>query len=417
MSRERFISPQIWSNEQVCSVSRDARLLFVGMITTADDCGFTPSSPHRLKIEIFPTDDLHRNRIAEMLAELVAARLVLIYGESAWLPTFFRWQALRWRSKSKRLDTLISDKQFGQQLDDNGRVKRCWPVDSDGKETSLNLSGPVRTSPDFPGLPRSAEVQTGIHEGSGVSGVVSCRVVGSDTPSPPLTCCGPVPSSQTAPAERSESPKRQTAQHGTAGIANSSRDERQTATERQTAPAERPTAGMAQIEPRNGTATTPTTASRSEKAPAEQPHQVGPEVRAYLDRWGEAEHYGILVALRQLAGAFDRKDPVTLLAHCLEIDAMAEAAQKCAVLWGRIGAVKPGEKRILPGDAHMAEAKRRLDITPEAAVSIMASAATPGGNGHAPAVGSASALGEVLGGTATKGLQERVTRRRKGGAA
>ena len=178
------------------------------------------------------------------------------------------------------------------------------------------------------------------------------------------------------------------------------------------------TAGIAHIERTNSTATAPTTASRSEKAPAEQPHQPGPEVLAHIARWAKTDGYDSVANLQRVAGGFDRFDPVTLLAHCLEIEAMgSEARQRCAVLLNRISPLKAGESWILPGDAHMAEAKRRLDITPEAAVSIMASAATPGGNGHAAAVGSASALGEVLGGTATKGLQERVTRRRKGGAA
>jgi len=64
MSRRRFIAPQIWEDAAVAKMTRDERLLFVGMITIADDEGRLVASPAHLLGAIYPHDrDVTQQRI------------------------------------------------------------------------------------------------------------------------------------------------------------------------------------------------------------------------------------------------------------------------------------------------------------------------------------------------------------------
>ena len=140
MSRERFVDPGIWTNEDVCAVSRDARQLFVGCITMADDCGFWTANPWTLKLSIFPTDvDITKEAVGGMLAELVGVDLVRIYGKHLWIPQFFAWQSLKWRSRGKRLPKLVEAGIFQAEFDPQGRVVTCGP----------NLPDPARPCRDL----------------------------------------------------------------------------------------------------------------------------------------------------------------------------------------------------------------------------------------------------------------------------
>lgn len=57
MARIRTVKPEFWSSEQVMNVSREARLLFIGLWNFADDAGRTVDSAKTIKAQIFPGDD------------------------------------------------------------------------------------------------------------------------------------------------------------------------------------------------------------------------------------------------------------------------------------------------------------------------------------------------------------------------
>jgi len=79
MARIRSIKPEIWRSRHVMNLSRDARLLFVGLITQADDHGRGLADPKQIKADIFPGDDVTGADIAAWLAECVAQFLVVTY--------------------------------------------------------------------------------------------------------------------------------------------------------------------------------------------------------------------------------------------------------------------------------------------------------------------------------------------------
>ena len=78
-ARIRSVKPEIWLSPQVMELSRDARLLFVGLITQADDEGRGIADLRRLKAQLFPGDDLPAEKIREWLSELTAQGLVALY--------------------------------------------------------------------------------------------------------------------------------------------------------------------------------------------------------------------------------------------------------------------------------------------------------------------------------------------------
>ncbi len=93
MPRIRTIKPEIWLSAQVMNLSHSARLLFIGLITQADDDGYGSSDPRKLKASVFGGDDLTIDVVKQLLAEIEAQRLVLLYeadgyGALYWLPSW-----------------------------------------------------------------------------------------------------------------------------------------------------------------------------------------------------------------------------------------------------------------------------------------------------------------------------------------
>jgi hypothetical protein len=71
MPRGRDIKPAFFENEDLATVSRDHRLLFVALWTVADREGRLEDRPARIKLHSFPYDsDMTPERIDHMLSEL-----------------------------------------------------------------------------------------------------------------------------------------------------------------------------------------------------------------------------------------------------------------------------------------------------------------------------------------------------------
>lgn len=79
MARIRTIKPTIWGDAGVARVSRDARLLMVGLITMADDSGRFLSSPAAVTGHIYPNDSIQPSRVQRWLDELAKQDLIHLY--------------------------------------------------------------------------------------------------------------------------------------------------------------------------------------------------------------------------------------------------------------------------------------------------------------------------------------------------
>ena len=71
MARIRTIKPQFWLNEELGTIPRDARLLYIGLWNLADDRGVFEWKPGQIKIQIFPYDtDISTKNIEKWLENL-----------------------------------------------------------------------------------------------------------------------------------------------------------------------------------------------------------------------------------------------------------------------------------------------------------------------------------------------------------
>lgn len=79
MARIRSIKPEFWTDETMAEISRDARLLFLGLLNHVDDEGRCVDNPRLVKAAVFPLDDdITPEIVRRLLDELsTKARLVL----------------------------------------------------------------------------------------------------------------------------------------------------------------------------------------------------------------------------------------------------------------------------------------------------------------------------------------------------
>lgn len=102
MARIRTIKPEFWTDEHVVEMTAWARLLFIGLWNFADDDGRMVYSPKRIKMQIFPGDDVD---IVSLFAELRREERVVTYCvdgvEYLAIINFARHQKVDKRSASK----------------------------------------------------------------------------------------------------------------------------------------------------------------------------------------------------------------------------------------------------------------------------------------------------------------------------
>ena len=80
MARKRFLTPDIWSDSFFVKLSPQERLLFIGMITLADDEGRLRAEAAYLKGEIFPKDGMNEARIKQFRDQIATLnRSVQLY--------------------------------------------------------------------------------------------------------------------------------------------------------------------------------------------------------------------------------------------------------------------------------------------------------------------------------------------------
>ena len=98
MPRKRMIDPSFWSDEKLGECSRDERLLFMGLISNADDEGYGRANPKLLRSSIFPYDDLRVSDLEKWLSRLGGFGLIVLYEVNGqtyyYLPNFTRHQTI-----------------------------------------------------------------------------------------------------------------------------------------------------------------------------------------------------------------------------------------------------------------------------------------------------------------------------------
>lgn len=112
MARIRTIKPEFWTDEKLVEEEPWIRLLFIGLWNFADDEGFLPYSPKRIKMQVFPADSLE---VSRGLQRLISIGALTLYdsekGQVLQVTNWGRHQKVSNPSKSKYadLDLEIAD--------------------------------------------------------------------------------------------------------------------------------------------------------------------------------------------------------------------------------------------------------------------------------------------------------------------
>lgn len=95
-----MISPGFWSDEKLGTCTRDERLLFMGLISNADDEGRLPGHPAMVKSMVFPyDDDIDAKTVDKWLRTLASKGLIKMYKVNdqhfIWIKNFLKHQTIQ----------------------------------------------------------------------------------------------------------------------------------------------------------------------------------------------------------------------------------------------------------------------------------------------------------------------------------
>lgn len=152
MARIRTLKPTIWESEQVAELPAEVQILFIGLITQADDEGRQKGSPQLVRSKIFPYADYSLQRIREWLRKLVEADLIHWYTvdgrEFIELPTWEKHQRVSHPTKSAL--PSHSEADSADAPEDSGIIPERPRREGKGKEGNKETA-PSTDKPPTPG--------------------------------------------------------------------------------------------------------------------------------------------------------------------------------------------------------------------------------------------------------------------------
>lgn len=89
MARIRTIKPEFWVDDQIVELDFTARLLFIGLWNFVDDEGYIEYKPKRIKMQVFPADDIDVTGILRSLLE--SSRVIELDSDQGRLLKVANW--------------------------------------------------------------------------------------------------------------------------------------------------------------------------------------------------------------------------------------------------------------------------------------------------------------------------------------
>ena len=148
--RIRSIKPEFWESESLGRVSREARLLFIGLFSCCDDHGRARASSRLLASRLYPYDDDAFKRLPGWISELEKQGCIRLYqvdGESYLeIPKWLNHQKIDKPSASKLppFDSIREDSR-GFEKDSLGTGNR--EVEQGEEQGTGNRQGLVASAP------------------------------------------------------------------------------------------------------------------------------------------------------------------------------------------------------------------------------------------------------------------------------
>lgn len=151
MARARNIKPGFFTNEKVVELSMEARLLYIGLWTISDRAGRLEERPRRIKMEIFPADDVNVTACLDAIEREGLIRRYQADGMNLiWIPGFSEHQNPHKNEKWSDLpphpaeeiesDPVQSQVESGSAPEEHGASTVQAPEEHGGNRAdSLNL--------------------------------------------------------------------------------------------------------------------------------------------------------------------------------------------------------------------------------------------------------------------------------------
>ena len=172
MARRRMIDPNFWESEDVSRLSLFARLLFIGMISNADDEGRGRAHPVYLKSVVFPYDEIETEKVEKALEEIAANTSAVIYRKGknryyaflnwrCWqrvekpqpsnIPPMHAEEPAEERDSGRRLELFRNDSGTAPEtLRDESRLREEKKKEEKGRESIVDgAASPPPRSPAF----------------------------------------------------------------------------------------------------------------------------------------------------------------------------------------------------------------------------------------------------------------------------
>lgn len=155
MARIRTVKPEFWTDERLTECSLSARLMFIGMFNFADDNGNMAYSAKRLKMQIFPADNIDTQ---PLLDDLITHGLLIEYsvnGEKFLnIKGFLKHQLINRPSPSKiptpefsddsvRTHGAFIDGEEGNGKEGKVRERKGWDKEKEASPPVADASLPV----------------------------------------------------------------------------------------------------------------------------------------------------------------------------------------------------------------------------------------------------------------------------------
>lgn len=140
MARARTIKPGFFTNEEIVALPFEYRLLFIGLWTLADRDGRLEYRPKRIRMEVFPADDVDCEK--GMQALLDAGLLVMYEVEGntyIWIPAFVDHQKPHPKERASIIPPYLEGHTEG-----SNRVGSLVPSGSSGSSEKTLMSGDAR---------------------------------------------------------------------------------------------------------------------------------------------------------------------------------------------------------------------------------------------------------------------------------
>lgn len=141
MARARNIKPGFFKNEDLVELRFEVRLLFAGLWTLADREGRLEDRPKRIKMEIFPADDVDVDRaLMELYDTGHIVRYEVDQKDYIWIPAFLDHQKPHRNEAPSKIPPYQTEKHDHGTPTDAPRADQSTTMDSSAPASCLNPS-------------------------------------------------------------------------------------------------------------------------------------------------------------------------------------------------------------------------------------------------------------------------------------